>query len=249
MAMLAPAATAPTLRGVPSHTVSLSSFGRGVRGQKAVGGVTAEWSRWPWALATAGATCAACLSRSTQSAAAVVSVSQGKKTRRFWWTLCALLLPFLVASAPARAERWDDLSQRYAPDNPPVQTESTKVELALAKHLKEKGVLIFCTWYSRECQELRELFGKQAAELAPFVECVDKDRNFLSDDCPRQSANLVFDRKSNGDFPLWLIADKYYYAQDEISLPDAARLTNFRDFPSAEIRTEADFLSTRYIWS
>lgn len=38
MAMLAPAATAPTLRGVPSHTVSLSSFGRGVRGQKAVGG-------------------------------------------------------------------------------------------------------------------------------------------------------------------------------------------------------------------
>jgi len=25
---------------------------------------------------------------------------------------------------------------------------------------------------------------------------VDKDRNFLSDDCPRQSANLVFDRKS-----------------------------------------------------
>ena len=43
MAMLAPAATAPTLRGIPSHRVPLSSFGeRGVR-QNAVGGWSDGW--------------------------------------------------------------------------------------------------------------------------------------------------------------------------------------------------------------
>lgn len=30
-----------------------------------------------------------------------------------------------------RPFRWDDLSQRYAPDSPPVQTESTKARTAL----------------------------------------------------------------------------------------------------------------------
>ena len=36
----------------------------------------------------------------------------------------------------------------------------------------------------------------QPVHLCFFGPGVDKDRNFLSDDCPRQSANLVFDRKS-----------------------------------------------------
>lgn len=57
-------------------------------------------------------------------------------------------------------------------------------------------MVIYCTWFSRDCQELREIFGKEAAALAPFVECVDREKNFLVDDCP-QVADLKIDKKTS----------------------------------------------------
>eukprot|EP00913_Durusdinium_trenchii_P032217 g30166.t1 len=88
------------------------------------------------------------------------SVRNKSQTRRRPWILAiSMLLPLLVGKPPSyAAERWDDLSQRYAPASPPVRTKSSEVEVALAKHLRERDVKIFCTWYSRECQERESSF-------------------------------------------------------------------------------------------
>ena len=40
-------------------------------------------------------------------------------------------------------------------------------------------MVIYCTWFSRDCQELREIFGKEAAAAAPFVECLSAKENRL----------------------------------------------------------------------
>ncbi|OLP82393.1 hypothetical protein AK812_SmicGene36953 [Symbiodinium microadriaticum] len=101
---------------------------------------------------------------------------------------------------------------------------------------------------SAQTEELRELFGREAAEIAPFVSCGDKDRNFLVTVCPAQTKNVFLDKKSNGDFPLWLIGDQLYAAAEEISLVDAAKLTDFQEFPLSTLRKETDFEGTRYIW-
>ncbi|CAE7683006.1 unnamed protein product [Symbiodinium sp. CCMP2592] len=52
----------------------------------------------------------------------------------------------------------------------------------------------------------------------------------------------------NGDFPLWFIGDQLYAAAEEISLVDAAKLTDFQEFPLSALRKETDFEGTRYIW-
>ena len=101
---------------------------------------------------------------------------------------------------------------------------------------------------------------------------VDRDKNFLVDDCP-QVADLKIDKKTCLAVPLDLLTIKGMAisrsgpsritsttprrcergslkgAEDEMSLREAAKLTNFKEFPLKKIRNEADFQSTSYIWS
>mmetsp|Transcript_3063 Transcript_3063/g.7087 ORF Transcript_3063/g.7087 Transcript_3063/m.7087 type:complete len:241 (+) Transcript_3063:54-776(+) len=172
-----------------------------------------------------------------------------ERPRRFLWTSLALSSALLLASQPASAERWDDYAYRYAPSAPPVKSKSGEAEIALAKHLKKSKVAIYCVWWSRECQELRELFGAEAAELAPFVDCGDKDRNYLVTVCPVTNGNVYMDKKRNGEyFPIWFINNNLYESQEEIALVESAKLTDFTEYPVSKLRTETDFEGTRYIW-
>ena len=45
---------------------------------------------------------------------------------------------------------------------------------ALAEHLKRKGALFYGAWWCPHCVHQKELFGVEAIELLPYVEC-DKD--------------------------------------------------------------------------
>jgi glutaredoxin len=45
---------------------------------------------------------------------------------------------------------------------------------ALAQHLKLKGAVVYGAWWCSYCNQQKQLFGVEAIELLPYVEC-DKD--------------------------------------------------------------------------
>ena len=51
---------------------------------------------------------------------------------------------------------------------------STNRQKELAKHLKLKGAVLYGAWWCPHCTHQKELFGIEAIELLPYVEC-DKD--------------------------------------------------------------------------
>ena len=51
---------------------------------------------------------------------------------------------------------------------------STNRQKELAKHLKLKGAVLYGAWWCPHCTHQKELFGSEAIELLPYVEC-DKD--------------------------------------------------------------------------
>ena len=51
---------------------------------------------------------------------------------------------------------------------------STSRQKDLARHLKLKGAVVYGAWWCPHCNSQKELFGVEAIELLPYVEC-DKD--------------------------------------------------------------------------
>merc|ERR1719379_1208315 len=56
---------------------------------------------------------------------------------------------------------------------PPVETESTAEQLALAKHLQATGALFYGAHWCRFCGVQRTLFGAAAAAALPYLECAE----------------------------------------------------------------------------
>ena len=54
-----------------------------------------------------------------------------------------------------------------------TQTSSSR-QKNLARHLKRKGAVVYGAWWCPHCNTQKELFGAEALELLPYVEC-DKD--------------------------------------------------------------------------
>jgi len=51
---------------------------------------------------------------------------------------------------------------------------SNNRQKGLAQHLKLKGAVVYGAWWCPHCNHQKELFGVEAIELLPYVEC-DKD--------------------------------------------------------------------------
>ncbi|MFM7424319.1 MAG: vitamin K epoxide reductase family protein [Elainella sp.] len=57
-----------------------------------------------------------------------------------------------------------------------VETTSGESEIALAKHLKETGAKFYGAFWCPHCQKQKQVFGKEAMEFVPYVECSEPDR-------------------------------------------------------------------------
>ena len=80
-----------------------------------------------------------------------------------------------------------------------VRTESTKESIALAKHLKEKGVVKYSAYWCPNCLYQSELFGKQAYKELNVIECAKDGKN--------SQTQLCIDKDIKG-FPSWEINGK-----------------------------------------
>lgn len=129
---------------------------------------------------------------------------------------------------------WESTVEKYAPEPPPVRSTSGEAEIALAKHLNKVGATCRCTWWSRDCQELREAFGKEAAEIAPFVDCEDKNRELINECVPFTP------------YPTWAIEMKPYSV--ELTLRELAKISGFKEYPLKSLPTDRGMV-TNYIWN
>jgi len=139
------------------------------------------------------------------------------------------------AKVSVNIDTWNELTQRYKPEHPPVLSDSSEAETALARHLSTIGAACYTAWWCPHCQEQRENFGKQAVDIAPFVQC-----STLS----RRPIELCTEKDLDG-YPTWIIGGKKFGGARE--LRSLAELSNFTEYPLEDlpIRDPKNF---EYIW-
>ena len=107
-----------------------------------------------------------------------------------------LLLPLLAALALPTVVNGEHLK---GPKDLKVTSESTKESIALAKYLKDNGVVKYSAYWCPNCLDQSELFGKEAYKELNVVECARDGKN--------SQTQLCIDKKIEG-FPSWEINGK-----------------------------------------
>ena len=98
-----------------------------------------------------------------------------------------------------------------------VTKESTKESIALAKFLKNNGVVKYSAYWCPNCLDQSELFGKEAYKELNVVECARDGKN--------SQTQLCIDKKIEG-FPSWEINGKIIIGVQ--TLKELSELTGFK---------------------
>ena len=98
-----------------------------------------------------------------------------------------------------------------------VSSESSKESIALAKYLKNKGVVKYSAYWCPNCLDQGELFGKQAYKELNVVECAKDGMN--------SQTQLCIDKKIQG-FPSWEINGKIILGVQ--TLDELSKLSGFK---------------------
>jgi len=106
---------------------------------------------------------------------------------RFPWALP--LATLLLAATPALPLRAGTLGEAVSP--------STGEQLQLAKELKRLGAIFYGAWWCSHCFHQKNLFGTEAGQQLPYVEC---DKNAEGRDRCRQAGVKAF--------PTWVLGEK-----------------------------------------
>ena len=99
-----------------------------------------------------------------------------------------------------------------------VTSESTKESIALAKYLKNNGVVKYSAYWCPNCLNQSELFGKQAYKELNVVECARDGKN--------SQTELCIDKKIQG-FPSWEINGKIILGVQ--TLEELSKLTKYKN--------------------
>lgn len=67
-----------------------------------------------------------------------------------------------------------------------ITTTSGEAEIALAKHLTQSGAKFYGSFWCPHCHEQKQLFGKEAMQYIPYVECSPPDRQGQTPTCQQQ---------------------------------------------------------------
>ncbi|MGA1264236.1 MAG: vitamin K epoxide reductase family protein [Prochlorothrix sp.] len=105
---------------------------------------------------------------------------------------------------------------------PPVISISPAGAIPLADHLRTTGAKMYGAYWCPHCHEQKELFGKEAITLVPYVECDPSGINPQPDLC--REAGVT-------GYPTWEINGKIYSGRQTLDqLADASGYTGPRDF-------------------
>lgn len=106
--------------------------------------------------------------------------------------------------------------------NSQVSTNSGNAEIALARHLRQRGAKMYGAYWCPYCTKQKELFGRQAFSQITYIECDPRGQNPRPDLCRRANVN---------GFPTWEInGQKYAGMQSLTQLADITGYKGSRNF-------------------
>ncbi len=97
-----------------------------------------------------------------------------------------------------------------------VTTQSGSAEIALAQHLADTGAIFYGAWWCPHCQDQKQLFGREAAQIINYVECSQPDGQSQVLEC--QAAGIT-------GYPTWEINGERLAGTQ--SLEELAQLTGY----------------------
>lgn len=107
---------------------------------------------------------------------------------------------------------------------PPITTTSGESEIALAKHLKSIGAKMYSAYWCPHCHDQKQLFGRQAVQDLPYVECDPAGQNSQTAVCQAKSDQVT-------GYPTWEINGKFYNGTQSLEqLADASGYQGSRNF-------------------
>ena len=106
----------------------------------------------------------------------------------------------VAAAVPVTAIPLPAVMQQNAP--PPVQGVSAPEQIALAQHLKAIGAKFYGAYWCPFCTLQRQMFGANAAQELPYIECAEDGFQNAAGSCRSQ-------KEING-YPSWQINGRYY---------------------------------------
>lgn len=120
------------------------------------------------------------------------------------------------------------LSTQTASGNlgPPIANTSGQAEIELAKHLKQIGAKMYGAYWCPHCHDQKELFGKEAAQIYPYVECASDGVNPQVSLCEQTAAKSQQQTGQAFGFPTWEINGKFYPGTQ--SLTNLARISGYQ---------------------
>ena len=124
-----------------------------------------------------------------------------------------------------------EIEEPTATPQPPygwqVTTTSGEDEIGLAEHLQKIGAKMYGAFWCPHCFEQKQLFGQEAIEIMPYVECHPEGKN------PDPKACADAEIKS---FPTWIINKKVYPGTQSLEkltkLSEYSGKTDFKYFKS-----------------
>ncbi|MBD2093380.1 vitamin K epoxide reductase family protein [Microcoleus sp. FACHB-1515] len=98
-----------------------------------------------------------------------------------------------------------------------ITTRSGAAEINLAKHLQSIGAEFYGAYWCPHCHDQKQLFGQEAAQFIPYVECAQDAPNTEMSRC--QAANVQ-------SFPTWVINGQTVTGTQ--SLDELAQLSGYQ---------------------
>ncbi|KAM3092666.1 vitamin K epoxide reductase family protein [Phormidesmis sp. 146-35] len=97
-----------------------------------------------------------------------------------------------------------------------VKDTSGEAEIKLAQHLKNINAKMYSAYWCPHCYEQKKLFGAEALQYLPSIECAEDGKNPQANLC-REIAPKVEKETGRGfGFPTWEINGKFYAGQQPL---------------------------------
>ena len=103
-----------------------------------------------------------------------------------------------------------------------ITTTSTPDSIALARHLRESGIIMYGAFWCNFCQQQKQLFGREAADELAYIECDENGANPDPAACQAAGIRSYPSWEINGELQMGLIPLE--------ELADLSGYTGSRDF-------------------
>lgn len=100
---------------------------------------------------------------------------------------------------------------------PAIVNTSSPAEVELAKHLKQTGAKMYGAYWCPHCHDQKELFGKEAAAIYPYVECAPDGVNPKTAVCQEIAPKIEKQTGRSFGFPTWEVNGQYLTGTQQLT--------------------------------